>query len=59
MDRISLSDIKIYVNKQPELRRILSQLEIDEEAYFEALNEITEEEQINVQPIANSTYFGE
>ena len=47
------------MEKRPELQRILKQFEIDDEAYLEALAEITEEEPLNTHPIANTTYFGD
>lgn len=58
-DKILLEDIRGYIKKQPDLLKILDQLDIDEEAYLEALNAMSEEELINTQPIANSTYISE
>ncbi len=54
-----IKDARIFVEKRPELQRILKQFEIDDEAYLEALAEITEEESLNLRPIANTTYFGD
>ncbi|MCK4463507.1 MAG: hypothetical protein KAU58_04255 [Candidatus Omnitrophica bacterium] len=54
-----IKDVKIFMEKRPELQRILKQFELDEEAYLEALEEITEEEPLNTRPIANTTYFGD
>ena len=54
-----IKDVKTFVEKRPELQRILKQFEIDDEAYLEALAEITEEEPLNLRPVANTTYFGD
>jgi len=58
-ETILIKDVKIFMEKRPELQRILKQFELDEEAYLEALDEITENEPLNIQPIANTTYFGD
>lgn len=47
--------IKAYLKNQPELEKIMKQLDIDEESYLNALNELYEGP-VNVQPLTNSTY---
>ena len=58
-DTTLMKDVRIFMEKRPELQRILKQFELDDEAYLEALAEITEEEPLNVHPIANTTFFGD
>jgi len=53
-----LTNAKTFIQNCPELKQILEQFDIDEESYFEALNEMKEEDLVNTQPLANSTYLG-
>ena len=55
--KLLVENVKMYIQKNPEMKRILDQLNIDEETYAEALRHVTVEEGIDIQPLTESTYL--
>ena len=52
-----IEKVKDYRNLHPKFEQIMRQLNIDEEGYLNALNELIGEEPIYVSPLSNTSYL--
>lgn len=53
--RTLLDTLKLYEKDHPEFKKIIGQLNIDQEVYLDALAELRGEDIIYMPPLANST----
>lgn len=56
-DKDLLDLIRNFENKNPELKKIMAQLSIDEESYFNSLRQLLGAQPVSTQPLSNTTYL--
>ncbi len=56
-DKDLLDLIRNFQNKNPELKKIMAQLSIDEESYFNSLRQLLGAQAVSTQPLSNTTYL--
>ena len=49
--------IKDFQEKNPDLKRIMAQLSIDEQSYFDSLRQMLGAQPVFTQPLSNTTYL--
>lgn len=49
--------IKDFQEKNPDLKRIMAQLSIDEQSYFDSLSQMLGSQSVFAQPLSNTTFL--